>query len=161
MFTHKKDTCLCGAEHQGAGLCPVCASKAMGVGRILLALIFVVGGIGFLTSFDGKATMLGSMDYAIPLFGIIPGVLMALVGVVLKLGGGAALLFGYETRHAALALIVYTVLASLMFHVGEGQLTNFLKNLAVVGGLVYVMAAGPGAWTLGRKANTPTAAPTQ
>jgi putative oxidoreductase len=121
---------------------------------MLLALIFVIGGYNFLMNFGGQADMLENKDYVIGLFGILPGVLMAAVGLVLKLGGGVALLLGWRTRCAALALIIYTLLATLMFHVGDGQLTNALKNIALIGGLVYAMAAGPGAWAIGcKKAN--------
>ncbi len=126
-----------------------------------MALIFVVGGFGFLTGFASQASSLGNMEYTIPLFNIFPGVLMVLVALLLKLGGGLALLTGYQTRHAALALIVYVVLATLMFHVGEGQMTNFLKNLAVIGGLLYIMAAGPGAWAIDTKKATVSSAETE
>lgn len=127
-----------------------------GVGRILLSLIFVVGGIEFLTSFSDKASMLGGKEYVIPIFSIIPGILMALVGLVLKLVGGTALLLGYRVREAALALVVYVALATLMFHVGEGQLTNALKNLAIIGGLLAIMTTSGGAFALGNRGTRST-----
>jgi uncharacterized membrane protein YphA (DoxX/SURF4 family) len=39
---------------------------------------------------------------------------------------------------------VFTVLATLFFHLGPGQLVNALKNVAIIGGLLYLAAAGPG-----------------
>jgi len=85
---------------------------------------------------------------------------MAIVGLVLKLGGGVALLAGYRTRCAAMTLIFYVALATLMFHVGDGQLTNALKNLAVIGGLMAVLAAGPGRWVaVGSKKGEAASAP--
>lgn len=128
-----------------------CAVKMLGVGRILMSLIFVVGGYGFVMNFSGQAEMLGNKEYVISLFGLLPGMLMALVGVVLKVGGGLGMLLGYKTRLSALALVVYVALATLMFHVGDGQLTAALKNLAIVGGLLYIYVAGAGAWSLDNK----------
>ena len=122
-----------------------------------MALIFVVGGYGFVMNFSGQAEMLGGKQYVIPVFAMIPGILMALVGVVLKVGGGLGLLLGYKTRLATNALIVYVVLATLMFHIGEGQLTAALKNLAIVGGLLYIYVAGAGAWSLDNKKSAVTA----
>ena len=148
MFGHFTGKCFCGASSDGGALCAMCSPKAKGVGRILLALIFVVGGYGFVTGFSGQADMLGNKDYVIGIFDMLPGMLMALVGVVLKVGGAVGLLLGYQTRYAALALVLYVALATLMFHVGDGQLTAALKNLAVIGGLLYVLSAGPGAWAL-------------
>jgi uncharacterized membrane protein YphA (DoxX/SURF4 family) len=121
------------------------------VGRILMSLIFVVGGYGFVMNFSGQADMLGNKEYVLPVFAMIPGMFMALVGVVLKVGGGLGLLLGYKTRLAALALIAYVALATLMFHVGEGQLTAALKNIGLIGGLLYIYVAGAGAWSLDNK----------
>lgn len=148
MFGHFTGKCFCGASADGGALCAMCSPKAKGVGRILLAIIFVVGGYGFVMNFGAQAEMLGTKPYVIPVFAMLPGVLMALVGVVLKVGGGVGLLLGYKTRLAALALVAYVALATLMFHIGDGQLTNALKNLAIIGGLLYVLSAGPGAWAL-------------
>ena len=156
MFNAEK--CCCGgATEDNSLVCSKCGHKLTGVARILLSLIFVVGGIEFLLSFSDKASMLGGKEYLIPLFSIIPGVLMAFVGLVLKLVGGTALLVGYRVREAALALVVYVALATLMFHVGEGQLTNALKNLAIIGGLLAVMATGAGAFVMCKagKSTTP------
>ena len=112
----------------------------------MLALIFISGGVNMLLGFSGQAEFLGSKEYVIPVFAMLPGILMAAVGVALKLGGGVALLLGYKASRAAGLLVIYVILATLMFHVGEGELTNALKNLAVIGGLLYIMAFGAGAW---------------
>lgn len=68
--------------------------------------------------------------------------LATVVAIILKLGGGLMLLFGYRTSTAAWMLIGFTVLATLMFHTGwsgdngQMQMTQFLKNLAIIGGLM-------------------------
>ncbi len=57
-------------------------------------------------------------------------------------------MLGYETRKAALALIIFTLLATLLYHM-DLQDVNLFKNLAIVGGLLYVYVYGPGAgWRL-------------
>ena len=68
------------------------------------------------------------------------------------------LVLGWRARWAALALIVFTVAATLIFHaywsVPADQVTNqqneFAKNLAIVGGLLLVLAHGSGRYTLDR-----------
>jgi uncharacterized membrane protein YphA (DoxX/SURF4 family) len=154
MFTLSSEKCVCGAASAGGAPCGKCSGSLLGVGRILMALIFVVGGYGFVMNFGAQAEMLGGKPYIIPVFAMLPGMLMALIGVVLKVGGGLGLLLGYKTRLAANALIVYVVLATLMFHVGEGQLTAALKNIALIGGLLYIYVAGAGAWSLDNKKST-------
>ncbi len=68
--------------------------------------------------------------------------LATVVAIVLKLGGGLMLMFNYRTSTAAWMLIVFTLLATLMFHMqwdgaqGQMQMTNFLKNLGLIGGLL-------------------------
>lgn len=75
-------------------------------------------------------------------------ILVAWVVVVLKIAAGAALIVGYHTRHASLALIAFTLLATLFYHM-DLEDVNLFKNLAIVGGLLYVYIYGPGAgWRL-------------
>lgn len=111
-----------------------------------------------LLGFSNQAEFLGSKEYVIPVFAMLPGILMAAVGLALKLGAGLALLLGFKASRAAGLLVIYVILATLMFHVGEGELTNALKNLAVIGGLLFVMAHGGGAWGMcGKQTPTPVA----
>ena len=78
---------------------------------------------------------------------------------LVEVGGGAALLLGLATRSAALALGVFTLVASLFFHAFWGMPTDqvfvnqlmFFKNLAIVGGLLALAAHGAGAWSLDAK----------
>lgn len=110
------------------------------VPRILLSLVYIVGGIGFLMNFAGttKFVAMGLTPYG--LVGI--ATLATVVAIILKLGGGLMLLLNYRTSTAAWMLIVFTLLATLMFHMqwggadGQMQMTNFLKNLGLVGGLL-------------------------
>lgn len=109
--------------------------------RVFLALVFVVGGFGFLMNFAGttKFVEMGLTPWG--LAGI--ATLATVVAIVLKLGGGLMLLANIRTSQAAWMLIVFTVLATLLYHTGwsgEGgqmQMTSFLKNLAIIGGLMF------------------------
>lgn len=108
--------------------------------RILLSLVFVVGGFGFLMNFASTTAFVASGLTPWGLAGV--ATLATIIAIVLKLGGGLMLMFNYKTSVAAWMLIVFTLVATLMFHMswgGEGgqmQMTAFLKNLAIVGGLL-------------------------
>lgn len=108
--------------------------------RLFLSLLFIVGGFGFLTNFSGTT---GFVTVGLTPWGLGGlAVIATIVAIVLKLGGGLMLLFNFHTRWAAWMLIVFTVLATLLYHMdwsgadGQMQMTNFLKNLAIIGGLL-------------------------
>jgi len=115
------------------------------IGRVLLALMFVKAGFGKLGNIDGTAAYIASGG--LPL----PAVLAVLVGLF-ELLAGAALAVGFRARWAALALGVFTLLASVLFHrfwavPAEQQMVQqlfFLKNMAVAGGMFMVAALGAG-----------------
>lgn len=110
------------------------------VPRILLSLLFIVGGFGFLTNFAGTTKMVAMGLTPWGLAGIAS--VAAVIAIILKLGGGLMLLLNLKTSWAAWMLITFTILATLMFHSDWGgadaqmQMTNFLKNLAIIGGLM-------------------------
>ncbi|HVO08856.1 MAG TPA: DoxX family protein [Burkholderiaceae bacterium] len=115
------------------------------IGRVLLALMFVKAGFGKLGNIDGTAAYIASGG--LPL----PAVLAVLVGLF-ELLAGAALAVGFKARWVALALGVFTLLASVLFHrfwavPAEQQMVQqlfFLKNMAVAGGMFMVAALGAG-----------------
>ena len=119
------------------------------VGRILLALIFLMSGINKIGDWSGTA---GYME-----FKGMPLVPLFLVGaIVLEIGGSLSVILGYKARWGALALIVFTIPTTLIFHafwaVGAEQqqieMIMFMKNLAMTGGLLIVMAFGAGPLSL-------------
>jgi putative oxidoreductase len=117
--------------------------------RILLAVLFISSGWGKLAGFEATVGYIASMGLPLPQLG-------AVLAIVVELGAGLALLFGLRTRWAALALAVFTVLAALLFHnywaVPPEQLMmqqiQFMKNLAITGGLLAIAAFGAGAWAI-------------
>ena len=117
--------------------------------RILIALLFIPAGFGKISGFAG------TVGYATSVGMPMPTVAVA-VGLLIELLGGLALLFGFGTRIAALALAVFTLAASFFFHAywalpADQQMMQqllFFKNVAVTGGLLAFAAFGAGAWSV-------------
>jgi len=111
--------------------------------RILMSQIFLISGIGKTTGYAGTQAYMAKMG--------VPGALLPLV-IVTELGGGLALLFGFQARWAALA--GFTLLAGLIFHFkpdDQMQMISFLKNLAIAGGLLMFVRHGAGAPCIDRQ----------
>lgn len=121
------------------------------IGRVLLGLIFVISGWGKLTGFAGTAGYIASKGLPMP-------ELLAAVSVAIELGGGLALLAGFKARWAALVIAVFTVVITPIFHnfwaaaAAEAmeQEINFMKNVSIVGGMLMIMAFGPGKFSIDR-----------
>ena len=108
--------------------------------RVSLGAIFFILGLTKIFSFDGVAGwMAGS--------GLPFAKLLLVLTIALEVGGGLLLILGRQTRWAALALAVFTVPVTLIFHAFwsadaaqfQDQLTHFLKNLAIFGGLLLLL----------------------
>ena len=114
------------------------------IGRILLAVIFILSGVSKLANPAGIQGYIASVGLPLPLLAYI-------VAVVVEIGGGALLLAGYRTRLAAAAMAVFTVAAAVFFHHAFGdqnQFIHFMKNIAITGGLLQVFAFGAGAFSV-------------
>ncbi len=114
------------------------------LGRILLAAIFILAGFQKITGYADTAGWMSSMG--------VPGALLPLV-IILEIGGGLAVLLGFMSRWAALALAAFTLLAALIFHFNFADQTQsimFMKNLAIAGGLLLLYVNGPGAYAIKR-----------
>ena len=118
-------------------------------GRILIALIFLRSGFGKITGFSGTAGFMASKG--------MPMAEFLLVGaIVFELAGAIMLILGWRVRWGALLLIAFTIPATLIFHnfwavdaaQVQSQLSHFMKNVAIIGGLFYVMAFGAGPLSL-------------
>ena len=130
---------------------PNVQNSAALAGRILLAVIFILSGFDKITGYDGTA---GYMATKLPMVSI----LLPLT-ILVELGGGILLAIGYKARWAALALAGFTILAALVFHnfwaveaaQKMGQQINFMKNIAIAGGMLMVFAFGPGAYSVDKR----------
>lgn len=126
---------------------PAGASAAILLGRVLLSSLFLFAGFGKLTDIAGTAGWFGSIGLP------APTIVAVLVGL-LELVGGLAILVGFQTRIAALALAAFTVAASLIAHTNfadQVQLLMFLKNISITGGLLVLAAFGAGALSIDAK----------
>nr|WP_181486987.1 DoxX family protein [Cupriavidus alkaliphilus] len=113
-------------------------------GRALIAAIFLISGIGKILAPGATMAYIGSLGLPAPMLGLIGA-------LTLELAGATLLVVGYKTRLAALLLAVYAVATALIFHhalADQNQMFHFLKNLAMAGGLLQVVAFGPGAFSL-------------
>lgn len=114
------------------------------VGRTLIGLLFLVSGVFMLKSMGvaGVTAMLAGLG--VPAAGLV-----AVIMLLTKIGGGACLVLGYKTDHAAIALLVFTFFTIILVHNNMKEMTSALKNLSVMGGLLYVLAYGAGdGWKL-------------
>jgi len=114
------------------------------LGRVLIALIFVMSGLGKVTApantiayIQSTGAPLAPVAYAI--------------AVIVEVAGGLALMVGFQTRLTAAALAVFTLATAILFHnnmADQNQMIHFLKNIAITGGLLQVVAFGAGAFSL-------------
>ena len=123
------------------------------IGRVLVAWLFVPSGFGKVMGFAGTVGYIASKGVPLP-------EVCAAIAIAAELGLGLLILFGWQTRWAALGLGIFTFVISFIFHnywavdaaqKGMQQL-NFNKNMAIAGGLFALAAWGAGRLSLdGRK----------
>lgn len=117
------------------------------LGRFLLSAMYLHSGIQKISGYAATAQYMESQG--------VPGLLLPLV-IAVEVLAPLAIIVGWQTRWAALALAGFTVLAALLFHFDFGdrmQMIQFMKNFTIAGGFLVLAAAGPGAWALDNKKN--------
>lgn len=119
------------------------------VARLFMASLFVLYGYFKLTGYAGTTAYMARQGLPAP-------ALFAALAVVIELGGGLLILFGYQTRLVALGCAIYVLVAALIAHrnFGDGnQMSHFFKNMAIVGGFIALAASGGGRYSMdGRRA---------
>ena len=117
--------------------------------RLLFIAVFLPAGIGKLTGFSATVGYISFVGLPLPALG-------AALALTVEILGSLALLAGFGTRIAALVLAVFTLAASVFFHAywsapaDQAFVTQllFFKNMAIVGGLLALVANGAGAWSV-------------
>ena len=110
------------------------------IGRILIALIFLWSGFGKLAHPSHAAMLIASVHLPY-------SAAAAVVAGLLEMLAGAALVLGLRTRGVAFGLLLYLVVVTWLFH-WPGQTVEVMKNLAIAGGLLGLMAHGPGKFSM-------------
>lgn len=114
------------------------------VGRLLIAAIFLISGVGKIAAPAGTIAYIASAGLPLP-------PLAYAVAVAVEVLGGLALIAGWHTRKAAAIMALFTLAAAFGFHAhfaDQNQFIHFFKNVAMTGGLLQVVAFGAGRFSL-------------
>ena len=108
-------------------------------GRIFISALFLIEAIR--KFFNPDMSMIYMSDHGVPEFLFYPSIAFEIIIPLL-------LIVGYKTRIAASLLAVFVLTVTLIFHsyhiIDDGmQLTIFLKNLAIIGGLLLIISNKP------------------
>ncbi|HXA86724.1 MAG TPA: DoxX family protein [Candidatus Dormibacteraeota bacterium] len=114
------------------------------LGRVLLSVIFILSGLGKLPHFHDIAGMMAAKG--IPLASVA-----LVISLFIEIGGGLLVLTGYKAKYAALVMALWLIPVTLVFHHFWGipaeqqqdQTVHFLKNAAILGGLLILAYVGP------------------
>ncbi|TDR16859.1 DoxX family protein [Marinicella litoralis] len=112
------------------------------IGRILISTIFLMAGISKISDYAGTAIYMQAMG--------VPSGLLPLV-IFTEIVGALLIIVGYKTRLAAFLLAGFSVLSALIFHLNFADQTQsimFMKNMAIAGGFLFLVANGPGQWAM-------------
>ncbi len=119
------------------------------VGRILVAAIFVLSGLNKMADFASTSAMMSSI-------GLPMAELLLVATILIEVVGGLMLVIGWQTRYAAFALLLFMIPVTIVFHnpwaaaesaIMQQQMIHFLKNLAIMGALLNLIAFGAGAYS--------------
>ncbi len=145
------------------------------LGRIMLALIFFMSAVGNkIPNFDDVATYMGSQGVPMPTF-------MLAGAIVFLVVGSLSIVLGFHARIGALLLLTFLALATYYFHdfwtipetatwvlsgneevrmpMRQMEMISFMKNTALMGAMLFIMANGPGAWSVDNRAAAVTESP--
>ena len=125
------------------------SDKTLLLGRILLVAVYFLGALNWVLSGGPSDGMIGGIASK----GIPAAALVAWIALVLKLGGSLLVLVGFKTRLGCLMLVVFTLVTAFGWHTPSGWPINgtFLKELAMIGGILILMTTGPGKYSLDAK----------
>ena len=113
-------------------------------GRLLIAAIFLFSGVGKVLAPEATQAYIASAGLPLPVLGYA-------IAIIIEVGGGILLIVGYQARLVALIMAIFTVFAAFAFHNNFGdqnQMTHFMKNLCIAGGLLQIVAFGAGSFSI-------------
>ena len=112
------------------------------VARIFLGHIFLMAGLSKIGGYEGTQGYMEAMG--------VPGGLLPLV-IALEVIGGLAIIIGWQTKWASIALAGFTIVSAVIFHsnfADQTQMIMFMKNIAIAGGFLLLAVHGSGAYSL-------------
>lgn len=122
------------------------------IGRILVAAIFLWSGIGKISGFAGTAGYMASK-------GLPMAEVLLVITIIVEIGAALMIIVGYKARLGALALLLWMIPVTLIFHAFwavpadqvQMQMINFFKNLGLMGAMLLIIGFGPGAYSVDRR----------
>ena len=118
------------------------------LGRILLAAIFILSGFNKIGGFEQTVGYMASK-------GLPMAQVLLVLTIIVELGGGLMIAFGYYARWAAGIIFLFLIPVTFIFHPFWAEAANaqldmimFFKNLAIMGGMLYIVAYGPGPYSV-------------
>ena len=115
------------------------------IGRIFIAGIFFMAGLNKISSYENTVGFMNSAG--------VPGDLLPIV-IALEIFGGVAVIVGWKTRIFAFLLAGFCLLSAILFHAdfsNQIQMGMFMKNIAIVGGFLVLVANGGGSYSLDKR----------
>ncbi|MFP4402687.1 MAG: DoxX family protein [Candidatus Nanoarchaeia archaeon] len=109
----------------------------MFIARLLIVGLFAMSAFGKVIMFQEQAGFAGS-SWITQTLPFLTGELLLTIAIIMEVVGVISVLLGWNMQYGAYVLMLYTFLASVMFHIGDGEMTNFLKNVTVMGGLLVL-----------------------
>jgi putative oxidoreductase len=127
-------------------------SWIMLLGRLALAALYLPSGFNKLAHISSFADAMAARGVPAPM-------LLAILGATVEFFGGLAVLVGFRTRYAALLMIGFTIVASVVSHhfwdiydvTRQMQYVQFMKNMAIIAGFLFLFVHGAGPLSLDRK----------
>lgn len=124
-------------------------------GRLMLVTIFLLSAVGNkIPNYSKVVGIMKTVEVPYPEISLGLAITFLIVGSI-------SVILGYMARWGAFLLFVFMILATYYFHafwkipasnpLFEQQMIQFMKNLSIAGGMLFLMANGPGAWSLGGK----------
>jgi putative oxidoreductase len=122
------------------------------IGRVLIGILFLVAGIMKAMNLAGTTGYMTKLGFPAP-------ELMAYLSTIIELAAGVMLIIGWQTRRVAWLLVVYVAIATGMAHrfweyepaQRVNQINHFLKNLALIGAMLYIIVGGPGSASVDKR----------
>lgn len=132
-------------------VCNLAKQYAPLIGRILLSSIFIFSGYGKIGGFQQTVGYMASK-------GLPMTEVLLVLTIIIELGGGLMILLGWRARWAALAIFLWLIPVTLIFHnfwavdasQMQMQMIQFMKNVSIAGGMLLVLGLGSGPYSLGK-----------